>query len=325
MKKYSRKKSINLGIGNYLCNNNCIFCVDGEKEKLPLPPADRIFRLLKQWKKRTDSILFCGPEPTLNPSLSDFIRKARELGYTEIRLLTNGRMLSYYNFAKKIVSSGVTELCVSFHGSRSSIQDAQTRTPGSFQQTYQACRNLSVLRSSHSFKWFIHYTYNKFNISDLHDFLKMCLVLKGLNGVNVSAIMPKGRALHYFDVVVPRYTELAERFISVMKKNRDAVQRKREMENEFNIKITGLPFCIMKGYEDYIGPYNELFLLKDPRDKGMKSFARELEQEQIKGPNCKKCSYNSRCAGVWDEYVKRRGWDEFHPVKKQTVQKRKKR
>lgn len=314
--KASRKKSINLGIGNYLCNNNCIFCIDGEKDNLPLPPPEKIFNLLRQWRKKTDSVLFCGPEPTLNPDLCDFIKKAKDLGYSEIRLLTNGRRLYYFDFAKKLVESGVTELCVSFHGSYSHIQDAQTRTPGSFEQTYKGCQNLSILKSRYDFRWFIHLTYNKLNISDLYDFFKMSFAFKGLNGVNISAIMPKGRALPYFDVVVPPYSELAENFKSVIKKFEKLIHQKSKSEKEFHIKITGLPPCLMKGYENYIGSYNELYLLKDPREKGTKSFSEELEQERIKCPGCRNCHYYKTCSGVWEEYIKRRGWDEFKPVKK---------
>lgn len=309
-----RKKSINLGIGNYLCNNNCIFCVDGEKDNLPLPPAMKIFKLLREWRKKTDSILFCGPEPTLNPHLCDFIKKAVYLDYAEIRLITNGRLLSYFNFAEKVVKNGVTELCVSFHGSNKRIQEAQTRTPESFNQTLKGCQNLSILKSFYPFKWYINFTFNKLNISNLYKFFKMAISFNGLNGLNISAIMPKGRALHYFDIVVPTYSDLAKRFQSVISRFEKTIALKKKLEKEFNVKITGIPFCLMKGYETYIGPYNELFLLKDARDKGTKDFGEELEQERIKGAQCKRCRHYRVCSGVWEEYVKRKGWGEFKPV-----------
>ena len=313
--KNCRKKSVNLGIGEYDCNNHCIFCVDGERRKLSFPPAKKIFDLLKKWRKKTDSILFCGPEPTINPDLCNFIKKSKDLGYTEIRLNTNGRLLSYFNFAKNLMESGVDEICVSFHGSNKRIQEAQTRAPGSFEQTLRGCKNLSLLKSHHKFKWYINFTFNKINASDLYKFLKLTLPLKGLNGINISAIMPKGRALEYFDIVVPTYSGLAKTFKLAINRLEKSISSKQNLEKEFNIRIIGIPFCLMKGYEKYIGPYNELYLsFKDARNKKSKDFSEELDQEQIKSPQCQNCSYYEVCTGVWEEYAKRRGWKEFKPI-----------
>jgi hypothetical protein len=71
----------------------------------------------------------------------------------------------------------------------------------------------------------------------------------------------------------------------------------------------------MTGYENYIGEYKDLYLLKDPLDRKINTFYKELKREQIMGPYCKNCCYYKVCPGVWKKYIKRRGWKEFRPVK----------
>jgi len=313
--KNCRKKSVNLGIGEYDCNNHCIFCADGEKRKLPFPPSQKIFKMLEKWRKKTDSVLFCGPEPTINPELINFVKKAKNLGYTEIRLNSNGRLLSYFSFAKKLIESGVNEICISFHGSNKRVHEAQTRAPGSFNQTLKSCQNLSILKANHKFRWYINFTYNKMNAADIYKFLKLMLPFKGIHAINISAIMPKGRALKYFDIVVPTYSELAKRFKMAVDRLEQSAIFKKNPKKELNIKFIGIPYCLMLGYENYIGLYNELYLsFKDSRNKKSMDFSEELDQEQIKGPQCRNCRYDNTCLGVWEEYIKRKGWKEFKPV-----------
>lgn len=311
-----KKKLLNLRLGDYLCNNNCIFCADGEKKNLPLPKLKEIFETLKKWRQKTDSLVFCGSDPTLNPYFLDTIKKAKELNYSEIRLITNGRLLSYFDFAKKIVESGVTEICISFHGSCPKIQDAQTRVPGSFKQTLKACRNLSILKPAYKFKWSINYTFNKLNAPDLYNFFKLIISFDGLDTLNISAVTPSGRALEYFDIVMPNYADLGKIFQKTIKKLQKNSVFKKRLESGFDFRITGIPFCVMKGYENYIGDYKDLYLLKNPLDKKINTFYKELKHEQVMGPHCKNCCYYKTCSGIWKKYIKRRGWKEFKPVKK---------
>jgi MoaA/NifB/PqqE/SkfB family radical SAM enzyme len=312
--KGKRKKSLNLASGNSRCNNNCIFCIDGEKRKLPLPPAKKIFNILKQWRRRTNSVLLCGPEPTVSPYFINIVKKAKELNYTEIRLVTNGRRLSYFDFAKKIIESGITELCISFHGSCPKIQDVQTRIPGSFQQTFKGCQNISLLKSTHKFKWYINCTFNRLNASDFYNFFKMVLSFNGLNGLNVLIVLPEGRAQKHFEIVIPTYNELAKTLKKTIKRFEKTNLFKKKLSQGFELNIIGFPFCLMKGIEKYAGDYNELYLLKDPQSKIMKDFHKELDHDSIKRLQCKTCFYDQICFGIWKEYIEKRGWKEFKPV-----------
>lgn len=311
--KNEKKRSLDLQLGKYFCNNNCVFCVEKKRENQSFLSVKEIFKTLEKWRKKTDGVFFVGPDPTLFPHLCDVIKKAKELKYPKICLITNGRLLSYFNFAKNIVESGVTEIYVSFHGSCPSIQDAQTRMPGSFKQTFKACQNLSILKSIYKFKWNINFTFNKINADDFYKFFKMVIFFKRLDGLNIAMVMPKGQALRHFNAVVPKYAELAKIFQKTIEQFRENPFIKKRLRSKFELGITGLPFCVMKGYENYIGKYEDEYL-NSPRSKKIRIFYRELKHDQMKGPDCKNCYYYKTCPGVWKEYIKRRGWKEFQPI-----------
>jgi cyclic pyranopterin phosphate synthase len=38
------------------------------------------------------------------------------------------------------------------------------------------------------------------------------------------------------------------------------------------------------------------------------------DAQRDKRAECARCKYDAVCEGVWRNYLKRRGWDEFEPV-----------
>ena len=85
----------------FLCNNKCIFCVQGNKREIygdiPLP---EVLSTLKKARHNSDSIVFTGGEITIKPHFLFILEKAKELGFSKIQIQTNGRMfadLDYLN------------------------------------------------------------------------------------------------------------------------------------------------------------------------------------------------------------------------------------
>ena len=75
------------------CNFRCPFCHNSDLILNPpsssLIPEEEIFNFLKKRKNVLSGICITGGEPTLQPDISDFIKKVRSLGY-KIKLDTNG-------------------------------------------------------------------------------------------------------------------------------------------------------------------------------------------------------------------------------------------
>ena len=78
------------------------------------------------------------------------------------------------------------------------------------------------------------------------------------------------------------------------------------------IKVSGVPFCHLPGYEKNI---LELYLSYNSADSDLtdipllnSSFGR------TKPPSCSSCRFNSLCQGVWLGYAKAFGLSELKPV-----------
>lgn len=73
-----------------------------------------------------------GGEPTLRKDLFRIAAMGRRLGYTRVKLQTNGMMLSYPAYAERCASAGVTEVAFSMKGAHAATHDRIARTEGCF-------------------------------------------------------------------------------------------------------------------------------------------------------------------------------------------------
>lgn len=306
------KESLHVTINNF-CNNNCLFCLETEDVKrLKIPSLEEARIIFKKAKRKTDSVLFTGPEPTVNRSLIDYIKLANQLKFKEIRLVTNGRLLCYFDYAEELFKAGLTYIIVSLHGAKKVVHDGLTRTPGSFEQTVKACHNLSILKSSHRFTWEINITVNKINSADLFDFFHLASSFSGLDGIGFNPVIPVSRGLRYFRNLITNYTELADSFKLMI----DRIDKEYSLkpENIFNsIGIVGLPVCLFRNYEKYVGGFEHILMNKSSLNRA-NEIDRMSRPKRIKRQACKACKYYTYCPGVWREYIKKIGWSEFQPI-----------
>ena len=75
------------------CNFRCVYCHNAplvlDPSSQPAVPEEEIFSFLRKRKNILNGVCITGGEPTLQPDLSGFIEKIRELGY-DVKLDTNG-------------------------------------------------------------------------------------------------------------------------------------------------------------------------------------------------------------------------------------------
>src|SRR5262249_51926296 len=91
-------------------------------------------------------VIFTGGEVTLEASLPQFARYARDSGsFPHIRLQTNGRKLADPSYARSLVDCGINEFFVSLHGPDAAVQDGISQRPGSFDEAIRGLDNLRTL------------------------------------------------------------------------------------------------------------------------------------------------------------------------------------
>lgn len=142
--KVVKEKRYWLRIANE-CNNRCMFCLDAESRRVP-PAFDALDRIQAAVSRARaagyDRLILSGGEATIHPDFIDIIRRARQEGFEQVQVITNGRMFSYPSFAARAVAAGLTEATFSVHGHTSDLHDRLTGMPGAFAQARKGIANL---------------------------------------------------------------------------------------------------------------------------------------------------------------------------------------
>jgi MoaA/NifB/PqqE/SkfB family radical SAM enzyme len=290
------------------CNNNCLFCAQAHRRSLGDQTTEKLKNDLKNaYEEGIREVVFTGGEPTIRKDIFELVKYAKNLGYELIQIQTNGRMLSYKSFCKKIIEAGATEFSPALHGHTPEIHDAQTRSAGSFRQTLQAIKNLKefdqyVLSNS---------VITKFNYRTLPELAQLLIDL-GVDQFQLAFVHPVGNAMKYFDLVVPKKSLTAP-----------YIHKALDLARTYNVRamVEAFPFCFMKGYEKHC---SEFYIPSaEVRDaEGVVDFeVWRRSTGKAKFPQCKECKYDLICEGPWKEYPERYGDSEFVPVEGKKIKK----
>jgi len=291
---------------SFSCNNHCLFCVQGKKrEEIRDKTLQEIKREMGQAIRDCQSIVLTGGEPTIRPDFLEIVKYAKKLGFGTIQIQTNGRMFAYREFCEKTIKAGANEFSPALHGHIAELHDYLTAAKGSFEQTTKGIQNLKKLGQ----KVVTNTVVTKSNYRNLPEIAKLLIDL-GADQYQFAFVHPTGSAFSNFESIVPRMT-LIEPYI---KKGLDI-----GIENKKTIMTEAIPYCFMKGYENYVAekiiPDTKIF----DYQKVVEDFTETRRTEgKAKGPNCQNCFYNEICEGPWREYPEKLGWDEFIPVKADT-------
>src|SRR4051812_16860966 len=91
-----------------------------------------------------EAVAFTGGEPTIRRDLLGLVRAAREGGFTDVKVQTNGLLLAAAANATRLLDAGVTRVHVSIHTHRADRYDALVRSPGSFPSMVAALSGLAA-------------------------------------------------------------------------------------------------------------------------------------------------------------------------------------
>lgn len=96
-------KTLDLKVG-FSCNNNCRFCVQGNKrKKYGDKSTAELKKLLRKGAKGHDRLILTGGEPTIREDLPELVGFAKEIGFKQIQIQTNGRRFAYRDFCEELI------------------------------------------------------------------------------------------------------------------------------------------------------------------------------------------------------------------------------
>jgi hypothetical protein len=87
-------------------------------------------------------LIISGGEPTLDPDLERYVRRARALGFDNVTLETNAIQFAKPGAAERFRDAGVSDCFVSLHSGVAEVSDAITRAPGTFVRTVKGIHAL---------------------------------------------------------------------------------------------------------------------------------------------------------------------------------------
>ena len=308
-----------------VCNNNCIFCMEEDRDGryvVNSATTDETVRAILAKHRRYEEVCFTSGEPTTNQRLPAWIKMARDAGAERISVMTNGRALSYERYARLLLAAGLNKVYVSVHGHTAKLHEGLTRTPGSFAQTVAGIEAIARLKR-HGVALHTSTVVTRRNLPHLGPIYRF-LRERGVEQVVFNVMQANGRADTYFEQLFPRYTEIAAAAAEFLA---------GEPERPAQAFFVDIPLCTTTALPDHNRGYVEDYVhfeapvgvspdlipaerLAERREGGLVAVRRaDLDESaRRKRPECGSCRYDGVCEGVWGNYLRRYGWDEFRPV-----------
>lgn len=345
MRELSQRGDIRLG---YRCNARCGFCyyhdlLDNPVENEPATSRLRV-RLAALRSEGATEVEFTGGEPTIRPDLPELVEYARELGFTNISVISNGLRIANLTYAKRLVEAGVNDILFSVHGPDATVHDAHTLIPGSFAKIMQAMGNAKTLGARSRSTT----TITGQNCIHVEAMLELFLDL-GMECIHFAVFSPVADAAGTDKRLFVSYSDAAASI-------KHAIDRFEERLPPLSVKY--IPFCFMRGYEKYVmnlyqqnydpDDWNYYYSNKVRRADswlrrvafdalslagslvakdwsvparhgwfGLRVFGFTRLVELLRKKRlaaCRSCAYDIVCDHVWRSYVDHFGADDIRPV-----------
>ena len=333
---------INVG---YSCNERCQFCYYMQTVREHDRSKDLTTSEVKRWldylrRRGLDTVDLTGGEPTIRRDLFDLVRYARDVGFRSVSVITNGLRLAEAQYARDLVAAGVDDVLVSIHGATAAVHDRVTEVRGSFDRAVQAVRNLAA----HPVRVRANCVVSGHNYRTAPDVLRLFQDL-GIETANFILFNPIVEADWRTEPELNvAYADAAPHLQAAIDGYHDKFRR---------VVVRYIPFCLMRGYEQYVTNMPQLQYDPDEWDylvrtriregwpiataalvagmllhrtkrralaAGWDVFAHEgikrfLEvKNKVRGPACRECAYRYICDGLWRHYVEWKGTDELRTV-----------
>ncbi|MFH0874569.1 MAG: radical SAM protein [archaeon] len=244
------------------CNNHCVHCKYPSGKKIPY---EQICEKINNTKD-VHNVLLYGGEPLLRVDILDFINR---LGGKRIKIVTNGRLLSYDKVVENLIKHNALIYEIKIFGSDNLTHDSETRVKNSYQQMLHGIKNIRKI------------TY--FEGRKLRPFIILRNMINKNNYLQLEEITRIAKNLDVDRLVLElndTNLDLNALWLNVKK----AIDS--SMINRIWCHTLNIPLCIGNEYEYHI---TELFQ-KSPKNYGYLDF-------------CSECIFMNICPGIRTELI----------------------
>ncbi len=288
---------------DYRCNNRCQGCFSVDDAGPAMSTAEALDTLREGRRDGAEWLWLGGGEPTLRRDLFALGGGARELGYSRIKLQTNGMLLAYPAFARRAFEAGVSEVAFALKGATAETHDRLTRTPGAFDLLLQGIAEWQRLGRPMEGDILLY----RSNLAELPEMVR-AFQARGLLRFNLWLFSTTDSADPALASEVPRVTDAVAQ-----------LERARALDlaggtRNFLTSLHTPPCTVPKSCADALFFPAELDLVV--ANPGGHRF--RLETSPIEGGHyterCASCVMRPRCNGLRLDYVRLHGDAEFQPL-----------
>ncbi|MBI5629738.1 MAG: radical SAM protein [Elusimicrobia bacterium] len=291
---------------NYACNAKCLFCsqdFDWRKAPNELPFEKAVEHLYLAYKNGYRRLGFTGGEPTIRRDLPNLIALARKIGYTYIRIQTNGVRIADYDYVKALTDAGLTFVKFSIHGHEAGLHDKLVEVPGAFDKCLRAIENLKKLNVGIG----VNIVLNEWNYRHLVEFYELFLIKLELSNFVIIAPLYEGNMTSHVPLMGARLTDMAPH-----------IRRAYEVFTRINFPKPPLLLhftpCVLPGYEQQMlgwSAFNTMVVSPKGEKRDLDMTA---QFHTVKTEACGRCVYNDRCIGFDKSYARFFGIGEIAPL-----------
>ncbi len=283
----------------YDCNLKCTYCTitDPMRERA-LDPRVVVRELDQAAARGWTRVAFTGGEPTIFPALPKLVRLARERGFDDVKIASNGLRYAHAPYLDHLVELGVNRFHVSLHAFDDAAYERTVQRLDTARLRRQAIENL-VARDLDPVADLI---LKNDTVGALPAWIRS-LVAQGVRRFNLWLVSLTDENAGKREQL-PRISDLVPSLTQVFDEAR---------AGGYEVVALHVPRCFLPGYEDHVRhpgadgvrvvTPDDCFDLVDSRLTG-----------GVKPEACSRCRYETSCPGLRPDYVGVFGDAEVSPV-----------
>jgi len=295
-----------------ICNQKCKFCYyaysKAPKNHYSLELIKKRLDIFKRYYGLTHVDITGTGEPTLYPHIKEVVRYCDEIGLKPA-LITNGQRT---DVIKELIEDGhLEDVILSIHSTGDAFHEL---TKGSWEKSLETLR---LLRDT-KFNWRANVCVVNENLNKLVETIEVTHKYGGrLMNFLVFNPHPGTELSNMPNDIQASYTECAEAM-------KPAIDRAEELG--VRIEVRYIPICTMKGYEKYVLNFSQWIFdpygWEEASGNAKPAFETDLDAVEFvknkckvnyKQGKCETCAIKNICDGVYPQYIKKYGPEEFIP------------
>lgn len=287
-----------------MCNAKCRFCIVYETLNRPeLNMTDeQVYEAMRRSRAEGATHAgYSGGEPSIDPRILDFVRYAKQIGFTHQSMVTNGIRFRKREFCEAILEAGLDSIDFSIHGHTDELHDTLVDRRGALEAIRQACAHLRELQKTRKFYMSATIVVTR----DNHPFLpEICRFLDSL-GIEGKRLKYAYEGNLTLEMVVEQVAPYEEVVVSL--------QRAFDylMTQPGGFSVTHVPLCLLGEYAIFSEDFE--------RREAVMAFRTHLargdasQHYRTDGDECSRCVLAAVCTRLDAGYQKFHGRPQLRP------------